>query len=417
LGISLEFQHLTISDYASKKVYCFFEYFCYVFIPPVKQLRRGRTLHNSNAEVAKMKLWDVTKTQYKVSDFLGWQQSGALLLAPAYQRRSVWDTNKKSFLIDTILRGLPIPIIFIRERATDLSTYESKREVVDGQQRIRTVISFVDAKLLKKGSSEGFVLSKAHNKEFAGKGFRDLPDDYKKRILEYQFSVHILPNDVSDKELLSIFSRLNSTGVRLNEQELRNAEFFGEFKSSVYQEAPAQLNRWLGWKIFGEQQISRMDEVELVSELYMFMMNGVTGKSSPAIKKMYSAYDHDFQDREVVEERFRIVMDEIENRLGDDIRSTYFSKKTIFYTLFAVIYSKMFGLTSSFHQKAPLRVPQEFIADLYRKVQALADGSAPKNVLDAAARRTTHTSSRRSLFSYFLDVESYDVAIEASRQS
>ena len=59
---------------------------------------------------------------------------------------------------------------------------------------------------------------------------------------------------------------MNSTGVKLNAQELRNAEFFGEFKEVCYELATEQLNRWRHWGIFSPDRIARMMEVELTSE-------------------------------------------------------------------------------------------------------------------------------------------------------
>jgi uncharacterized protein with ParB-like and HNH nuclease domain len=96
-----------------------------------------------------MKKWEIIKTQYKVSDFITWKRSKSLTLSPYFQRRSVWKKGAKSYLIDTVIRGLPIPIIFIRERKNDLDSLEPKREVVDGQQRLRTLFSFIQPKLLE----------------------------------------------------------------------------------------------------------------------------------------------------------------------------------------------------------------------------------------------------------------------------
>ena len=79
---------------------------------------------------------NITRTQYKVSDFLNWQKSDLLVLSPKFQRRSVWRPGAKSYLLDTIIKGYPIPIIFLREQKTDLTTLKHKREVVDGQQRV-----------------------------------------------------------------------------------------------------------------------------------------------------------------------------------------------------------------------------------------------------------------------------------------
>lgn len=91
---------------------------------------------------------NIAKTVYKVSDFLSWQRTNALALSPSFQRRSVWPRAAKSFLIDTVVRGLPMPIIILREQ-TNLETLEPLREVVDGQQRLRTMISFIEPELLK----------------------------------------------------------------------------------------------------------------------------------------------------------------------------------------------------------------------------------------------------------------------------
>ena len=223
-----------------------------------------------------MEKWKISKVQYKVSDFISMRRSGGLDLSPSFQRRPVWKKGAKSYLIDTIIRGLPIPIIFIRERKTDLKTLEPKREVVDGQQRLRTLFAFINPSLLDdyNPSRDDFKIKKTHNKELANLAFNDLNNNIKQSILDYEFSVHVLPSSVDDREILQIFARMNSTGVKLNPQELRNAEYFGEFKTSVYSQAFKSLNRWREWKIFTEDNISRMYEVELTSELYILIFNG-----------------------------------------------------------------------------------------------------------------------------------------------
>jgi uncharacterized protein with ParB-like and HNH nuclease domain len=83
-----------------------------------------------------MKDAQTLRTQYRVVDFVSWQRAGGLELNPNFQRRPVWKKGAKSYLIDTILRGLPIPIIFLRDLRADLKTFKAKLYVVDGQQRI-----------------------------------------------------------------------------------------------------------------------------------------------------------------------------------------------------------------------------------------------------------------------------------------
>jgi hypothetical protein len=90
-----------------------------------------------------MEHWNIQRTSYTVADFLGWMRTGELELSPSFQRRPVWQPTAKSYFIDTVVKGLPAPIIFLRERI-DIETTRSIKEVVDGQQRLRTVLSFVD---------------------------------------------------------------------------------------------------------------------------------------------------------------------------------------------------------------------------------------------------------------------------------
>jgi hypothetical protein len=349
-----------------------------------------------------MKTWNINKTQYKVSDFISWQRSKSLVLSPSFQRRPVWKKSAKSYLLDTIVRGLPIPIIFLRERQTSLEQLEPRREVVDGQQRIRTIISFISPPLLLdfRQDRDEFQIVKTHNKDLAGRPFQDLPQDIRQTILDYQFSVHVLPSEADDREILQIFARMNATGVKLNDQELRNAEFYGEFKTSAYDQATKQLNRWREWKVFTEDNIARMDEVELVSELYGFMLNGITGKTQSAIDQLYKKYDEVFSERQEIEARFANVCETIHQHLGDRIKATVFRKKTLFYVLFAVVYDLSYGLTSNLAHKQARRVPGDAFTPILQKGEKLARGTAPKKILDATTRRTTHPGERKLLFGY-----------------
>ena len=139
---------------------------------------------------------NVAKTVYKVSDFLSWQRNGSLVLSPSFQRRPVWSHASKSYLIDTVVQGLPIPIIFLREQ-TDLKTLEPIREVVDGQQRLRTLLAFIEPGSLGKAYNpriDDFTIQKAHNKELAGIKFIDFPNSLKRAnlIMSLVFTYYLL---------------------------------------------------------------------------------------------------------------------------------------------------------------------------------------------------------------------------------
>ncbi len=140
-----------------------------------------------------------TKTVYTITQFLEWQRGKTLDLNPVFQRRQVWKPSAKSQLVDSIVRGYPIPIIFLRQ-VQDMKTLSSRMEVVDGQQRLRTLISFLDSSLIPgfDAENDGFVVKKSHNKDIAGLSFNELPNDTKHQILAYQLSTHVFPATTGD---------------------------------------------------------------------------------------------------------------------------------------------------------------------------------------------------------------------------
>ncbi|MFC3108533.1 DUF262 domain-containing protein [Undibacterium arcticum] len=350
-----------------------------------------------------MKTLDLTRTLYTVSDFVSWQKSKTLVLSPSFQRRPVWNPGAKSFLIDTILRGLPIPIIFLRDQKTDLKTLLAKREVIDGQQRIRTILSYVCPKDLNdyNEANDTFKIKRVHSKELADMGFRDLPNDLQQRILDYQFSVHVLPSSVDDREVLQVFARMNSTGVKLNDQELRNANFFGEFKTLSYNVSTEYLEHWRKWSIFTEYNIARMEEVEITSEFFIMMLKGVIAKTQNAIDNAYAEYDENLPERDELGKRFRHTMSTIETRFGDSIRLTPFHKKTLFYSLFSSIYHLAYGIGSPLTSKSkPKPVTAIQSNHMLKCADKIEKKSAPEAVIDATSLRTTHLTSRKALIEY-----------------
>ena len=349
-----------------------------------------------------MKFWEIEKTTYKVGDFVSWQRAGTLELSPSFQRRPVWKPGAKSYLVDSVVRALPMPIIFLRDRKVDLSKLEPNREVVDGQQRIRTLLAYIDKSLLKdyNPAMDDFMVLPEHNADLADKKFIELDDDIRQQILGYQFSVHVLPASSDDREVLEIFARMNSTGVKLNPQELRNAEYFGKFKTNMYTLATEQLYRWREWNVFTEFNIARMDEVELTSELVLLILKGLSQKTQKAIDKAYDMYDLKFSDRNEVVRRFRTVMDSIANKLGQDISELPFRGRPLFYDLFAYFYDVQYGLGTSMTKAKPKTISGNRIDRVRVVSEKISRQTAPEAVLNAVARRTTHLASRRAIVNY-----------------
>jgi len=344
---------------------------------------------------------NISKTVYKVSDFLSWQRSNSLILSPSFQRRAVWPDAAKSLLIDTVVQGLPIPIIFLREKV-DLNTLEPIREVVDGQQRLRTIITFVEPSILRdfNPDRDPFVVKKTHNTQIAGKDFRQLDPTTKKKILNYDFSVHILSSDTDDREVLQIFARMNSTGVKLNDQELRNAQFYGIFKTRCYNLAYEQLNRWREWDIFSEMDIARMLEVEETSDLIVMMLKGIQGKSQPALNKTYSSFEETFPFEEEITRRFRIIMEKINDTFGTQIKTSIFYRKVLFHTLFTLYYDLLFGLKSEISKVTPKHLPTNLRTALLEASHILTHADLPEELSKVLRGATGNLESRTERFSF-----------------
>jgi hypothetical protein len=355
------------------------------------------------------------RTLYRVSDFITWQREESLELNPNFQRRSVWTRGAKSFLIDTILRGFPVPIIFLREKRTDLRTLKNARDVVDGQQRIRTILSFIDHDLVPNfdPQRDDFEINRTHNKDLGGKRFSQLSRANQQRILDYQFSVHSFPSDTDDRMILQIFARMNATGVKLNAQELRNAEYFGEFKTSAYELATEQLFRWRDdWEVFSPDGIARMLEVEMASEFMAFIISGTLDKKTATIGSFYKQYDTTFLDRPEVERRFRTVFDTIDDLFSNGVHRL-FSSRTMFFALFIAIYSMQFesrthlgrlklATLPPLSKDKPNPLTPQMRGKLIKAATSIKDSSAPESVMKARRSRTTDAVNRRTLISYLV---------------
>lgn len=344
------------------------------------------------------------RTLFKVSDFIGWQRSGLLELSPSFQRRSVWKSGAKSFLMDTITRGLPIPIIFLRELPSDLDTLLPKREVVDGQQRLRTIFSYVDHTLLRdfRQARDFFTIKKVHNRRLANKDFTNLDPPTKQSILDYQFSVHVLPRNVGDREILQIFARMNSTGLKLNFQELRNAEYFGKFKTLMFSLANEQLDRWRKWRIFSEDSIARMYEVELTSEFALLMIDGLTQKTQGSINDIYRIYDDHFPYENQIKKRFRLIMDTIDDHFGSLIEDTVFQKKTLFYSLFSFLYHYQYGINTRLETVTAKSIKPNIVKSILSAGKDIDNHNVTSSIIDAISKRTTDLKNRRIVLKYLI---------------
>ena len=325
---------------------------------------------------------------FSINDFKQWYENGELILVPKFQRRSVWNPKARSFFIDTILRGKPVPPIFIRQ-SLDIRKGTTIREVVDGQQRLNAIFDYL------KGD---FTVQKFHNSSVGGLRFSELSDDERTRFLNYELSVALLVG-ATDSDVLDIFARINSFTIVLNEQEKRNAKYFGAFKNFIYSLGYEHLPFWKAEGILTDRRIARMGEAELTSELVVTMMDGLQNKKDK-LNEFYKKYDEEFPEAEEVGARFRHCMDIIGNTFQNRLRGSRFASVPLFYSLFCVFYDFLYGLKGQRGEtfKIPLAKKEDIVATIDRLGNIIKEKSKAvkyHDFVDASIKATDNIAQRQ----------------------
>lgn len=261
---------------------------------------------------------------HPISDIRDWDSNHRLELQPDFQRNVVWTRAAQIMLIDTILKGIPIPKIYIKSIMKGENTY---RVVIDGQQRLTAILNFVNDKLKLKSPYVG---------EYSGLKFSELDAETKNAVLRYKIDINEIFNP-TDEEIRDLYSRVNKYTVQLNKQELRKADFPGDFIKLA--EKLSELDFFETSRIFTLKQRRRMLDVEYIEELLTILLEGIQDKKE---------YLDSVCEKYVIMENKADIYDEFVNILDDiniifdseimPISKTRFKQKSDFYSLFACIF-------------------------------------------------------------------------------
>ena len=161
----------------------------------------------------------VDRNDRSISELKDWVNTGDLDLAPAFQRSYVWDDKKASLLVESILLKIPIPSIYLAEEE------DGKYTIVDGQQRLRSFIRFIDNEFKLK---KLMLLT-----DIEGKLFKDLDEDMQKKIRRASLPTIEIRKDTTPIVKFEIFERLNVGSVKLTDQELRNCVYRGKYNNLI----------------------------------------------------------------------------------------------------------------------------------------------------------------------------------------
>jgi len=328
-------------------------------------------------------------TPFRIAQYYQWYKGNQLELAPPFQRKPVWSPRNKSFLIDTILNNLPVPEVYMQVK-TDKDG-NTKYIVVDGQQRMRAILEFLEGE---------YSLLEDECPTFADKEFSDLPDGIKREFWNYGIVTRELQTD-SLKEVKDIFRRLNKYVVPLNAQELRNATYGGHLIALVNNIADKD-DFWAENKIVTPNDIKRMIDAEFIGELFLGMMEGIQQKSQSGIDSFFQRYDQKFLDRESWRKEFEATERKIEDIFNHDLVKTRWRGKADFYSFFIAIYelSKVYYFPEERYDEINEWLTK-FASEVDKHVKQSEKSSSNPLVdtyVENVEKRTTHKATRQKRY-------------------
>ena len=188
-----------------------------------------------------------------ITYFLDLKRNGQLDLDPPFQRKSVWTIKDRRYFLDTIFRGYPCPSIYLSKDVKNDGT--SVYSVVDGKQRLETIVMFSEDKIVLRGYGDTSIDGRTWSEIRTNR-------ELSRRFLDYVLPVEQLT--IGD-DLNEVFDRLNRNNKNLNRQELRHAKYDGWFIEFVESETKDPIWQELG--IVTAARARRMLDVQFLSEL------------------------------------------------------------------------------------------------------------------------------------------------------
>jgi hypothetical protein len=255
-------------------------------------------------------------TNFSIAEIRDMLQRNDLIVNKDYQRGSrLWPSGPRTYFIDTILEGFPFPKLYFFEYL-EKSSRKTKREIVDGQQRVSSIIDFL---------SDRFRLTSV-SRNYAGANFSELSEEDQLRFLSYSVPVDVILN-AERAQILEMFRRMNSYTLPLNEAEKRHSTFQGEFKWFVNKITDQYYAFFSEFGVFSNRQIVRMADAELVVEILLSLEKGIISSSNGILSDMYRRYDPEFplsgDYRAKIDECFGFIMDNLGAFRGKHLMKPY----------------------------------------------------------------------------------------------
>lgn len=255
---------------------------------------------------------EFTIKEVRIRELIDWIKNDKIDLKPSYQRNDMWNKNDQKLLIDSILNGYPLPNFFTYERPN------GHYEMVDGQQRARTIFRFFNNKI--SGSHKTFY--KNINKE--------------KDFLDYVLNFTEIYNVANEGEIEKFYVLVNKRGKHLTTPEINKAEYSNTNFLNLVEDL-LEYQNIIELNLFSEASSKRMNDRNFIEELTSYLLKGIRDKKE-VIEEIYRK-DITNTELETVKAEFKKIIDRIK-MLNDvhRITSTRYKQRNDFYTLFNFIH-------------------------------------------------------------------------------
>lgn len=284
----------------------------------------------------------------KISDLIGMIKRGDLILQPDFQRKLVWSIRHKESFIDTILKGFPFPEIYIAQSGIDLETFQAQQVVVDGQQRLSTIISYINGELPCKK-----ILR-----------YSALDNQQKAAFLNYDVVVRDL-KDASSDTIKEVFRRINLTQYRLNDIEINNAIYEGEFISTA-KDILNHLDNG-SFPLFSDNELNRMGDLNYILMIMATLEEGGYFAGNTMTGEYIVKYDDSYENAETMKDKILNLFHVIET-FNLDTDSMWY-RKSNFFTMFVEL-SKV------------SQIPDDIVAKIHSfEDEVLANRETKKTIL------------------------------------
>jgi hypothetical protein len=337
-----------------------------------------------------------------ISWFLDLHEREQLDLDPPHQRRSVWTLKDKRFFIDTILNNYPAPPIFLHKSLDDhgRATYH----VVDGKQRLQTIIEFSNNKIRIPDNFSNISLQK--------KRWTDLPREVREVFWNYVLIVEMIPN-IADASIRDTFERINRNSRKLERQEIRHAKYDGWLISAA--EAEVDKDEWKEFGIVTTARAKRMSDVQFVSELFaVSLKKQLNGFDQDWLDELYAEYEEPEGLPLFIEDNFRQEFERTKEAIGRIIEfnpeiGAYTKILTHFYSLWGFL---VLQTNTEFNERKFASAYREFMDEVANEIKRVsaedeqADVREPVRIYagnsrgastDLTPRQTRHDALTRAL--------------------